>query len=69
MEVCAELLAVVAATHQVSLTATVTIISSSIKRPITVTLTYDLTMVLNTVFLLVNGGKRGFLNGKWSLID
>merc|ERR1711894_297394 len=39
MEVCAELLAVVAATHQVSLTATVTIISSSIKRPITVPLT------------------------------
>jgi len=39
MEVCAKLLAVVAATHQVSLTATVTIISSSIKRPITVTLT------------------------------
>jgi len=39
MEVCAKLLAVVAATDQVSLAATVTIISSSIQRPITVTLT------------------------------
>jgi len=39
MEVCAKLLAVIAATHQVSLTATVTIISSSIQRSITVTLT------------------------------
>jgi len=39
MEVCAELLAVVAATHKVSLTASVTIISSSIKRSVAVTLT------------------------------
>jgi len=38
VEVCSELLAVVAATHQVSLAAPVTIISSSIQRTVTVTL-------------------------------
>lgn len=38
VEVCSELLAVVAATHQVSLAAPVTVISSSIQRTITVTL-------------------------------
>ena len=41
VEVCSELLAVVAATHQVTLAAPVTIISSSIQRPVTVTLAWD----------------------------
>ena len=58
MEVCAKLLAVVAATHQVSLTATVTIISSSIQRTITVPLTYDLTEVLKYPVLM--GVKEDF---------
>jgi len=38
VEVCSELLAVVAAAHQVTLTAAVTIISSTVQRSVTVTL-------------------------------
>ena len=58
MEVCAKLLAVVAATHQVSLTGAVTIIGSSVQRSITVTLTYDLTEVLKYPVLM--GVKEDF---------
>ena len=45
VEVCSELLAVVAATHQVSLASPVTVIGSSIKRTITVTLAWDWSIV------------------------
>jgi len=38
MEVCSELLAVVAAAHEVALTSAVTIVSSSVQGPVTVTL-------------------------------
>jgi len=45
VEVCPELLAVVAATHQVSLASPVTVISSSIQRPVTITLAWDWSIV------------------------
>ena len=38
MEVCSELLAVVAAAHQVALTSAVTIVSSAVQGSVTVTL-------------------------------
>ena len=44
VEVCPELLAVVAPTHQVSLAAPVTIIGSSVQRAVTVALACDWSM-------------------------